>query len=102
MKPKNIQKKKQKKEGYLRNLPKRFHNSLEYIRLYQLRRNSHNYFLITTQDTYLKEYHSKIRQGKFSRLTYRQIEKNYLIDEYSLNYGKHFDRMFNKIIKNKY
>lgn len=83
-------------------LPTKFKNILDYLEPYRLRKNFKNYFIIVTQDYVLTSKQKRIRQGKGSRVTYKDFERKYIIKTYGINYGVLFDSYFKKTRENKF
>ena len=91
------------KEDFLKSIPKRFRNSLEYASPYKLRKNGQNYFLITTQDLILKKLQSEVRNGKLTTFKYREFEVSYLHTEYGIRYSdRTYEFLYRKSYRNKF
>lgn len=88
---------------HLKNLPNKYQALLEWSSVIKLRANYHNYFIITTQDTLLKERQKRARTKQGSIIGYRKFEREYLQEQYGIKYGHNFhEYFFKKSRRNKF
>lgn len=83
-------------------MPERYRVILDYLSPKALRHTFKNYKIITTQDYILKRRQKLIRDGKRSETSYKEFEQNYLIDNYGVSFGRHYNQFYRRTKKDKF